>query len=119
VTPRGKCRYQAVNLGAVARGGETLYLSATVHDGELGVHFLNLPKKRPTCENLSKKKRKKAKKNKKKKSPCLAAAGAPLPPPLLLPRLFPIIYGDLAIKYPNQWPTLAGTQPSPVVARPS
>jgi hypothetical protein len=63
VTPRGKCRYQAVNLGAVARGGETLYLSATVHDGELGVHFLNLPKKKdPLVRIFRKRKEKKQKK---------------------------------------------------------
>jgi hypothetical protein len=47
--------YHVVNLGAVARGTEALYLGATVHGAELGVHFLKSFQKERTCENLSQK----------------------------------------------------------------
>jgi hypothetical protein len=47
--------YHVVNLGTVARGAEALYLGATIHGAELGVHFLKSFQKRRTCENLSQK----------------------------------------------------------------
>jgi hypothetical protein len=47
--------YYVVNLDVVACGAKTLYLGATVHSAELGVHFLKSFQKECTCENLSQK----------------------------------------------------------------